>query len=317
MSINTCKNDQAQRYKPMLKQTYRTKLIRLLKEELSLQGKPRILDLLADEIEKLNEECYPKNDHMRLWQVRVLVPAVEDKPIFGQTMENTMLKAVTLTVGTKEDVKMLGNKSKHCEAQEERLARIAFEAKAQGGVLSQAMAALLLGVRQSRVAAYLKNYQDRTGKIIPLRGIVHDMGKTTTHKKWVVELYERGYTEVQITWITSHSLWSVGRYLKVYKQICELCFSLNETPTAQKVSRILGISAHVVGEYLHIMSGLGKINWAGGRDWASHAKQAKVKGSNVFRAPTKYEDLFCNEGKAPETIIFTDKYSRKNNFAHV
>jgi len=317
MSINTCKKNQAQHYKPVLKQTYRTKLIRLLKEELSLQGKPRILELLADEIEMLNEECYPKSNHMRLWQVRVLVPAVEDKPIFGQTMENTLLKTVTLTIGTESDVKLLGNKSKHCEAQEERLARIAFEAKAQGGVLSQAMAALLLGIRQSRVSAYVRNYQKRTGKIIPMRGIVHDMGKSSTHKKWVIELYERGYTEAQITWITSHSLWSVGRYLKVYKQICELCFSLKETPTAQKVSRILGMSAHVVGEYLHIMRDLGKTTWAGGRDWASRAKQDKIKSSSTFRLPTRYEDLFCSRGKAPETIIFIDEYTRRKKLVHV
>lgn len=315
MSINTCKNNQAQHYKPLLKQTYRTKLIRLLREELSLQGKPRILELLADEIEQLNEECYPRAKNMRLWQVRALVPAVEDKPIFGQTMEDTLLRAVTLTIGTEEDVEMLGNKTKHCKAQQERLARIAFEAKAQGGLLSQATAALLLGIRQSRVSAYVRDYQARTGKIVPLRGVVHDMGKATTHKRWVVELYERGYTEAQIVWITGHSLWSVGRYLKMYKRVFALCKSLKSKPTVQGVSRLLGVSHHQVGEYFRILRDLGKINWKGGKDWASKRKQGQIP--NVFRVPTKYESRFCEEGKIPDTVIYVDRRTQRKQLVKV
>lgn len=259
--INTCKNNNAQRYKPLEKQNYRTRLKNLLKEELNIYGKPKTLDLLTCEIEKITEECFPQKDYLRPWQVRVLVPRVEDKPRFGQSMEDTQITCVTLTLCTREDIQNYYQQKKTNIFLQERLARIAKEAREQGGLLSQNVVAILLGIKQTTISSLVKDYQERTGKIIPLRGLVHDLGRTTTHKKWIISLYERGYTEQEIAYITNHHLSSIGKYLGKYKQVKELIKAMKEEPTLEKVSRLLRMSIWLTREYLCLLKEFKQTTW--------------------------------------------------------
>ena len=259
--INTCKNNNAQHYKPPEKQNYRTRLKNLLKEELNIYGKPKTLDLLTQEIETLTEECFPSKDYLRPWQVRVLVPRVEDKPHFGQSMEDTQITCVTLTLCTKEDIQNYYQQKRTNIFLQERLARIAKEAKQQGGLLSQTVAAILLGIKQTTVSSLVKDYQERTGKIIPLRGLVHDLGRTTTHKRWIISLYERGYTEQEIAYITDHHLSSIGKYLGKYKQVKELIKAMKEEPTLERVSRLLRMSIWLTREYLCLLKEFKQTIW--------------------------------------------------------
>ena len=259
--INTCKNNNAQHYKPLEKQNYRTKLKNLLKEELNIYGKPKTLDLLTSEIEQLTQECFPSKDYLRPWQVRVLVPRVEDKPHFGQSMEDTQITCVTLNLCTKEDIDSYYQGGKRLIFLQNRLARMAKEAKEQGGLLSQAVAAILLGVRQETVSHLVEDYQKRTGKIIPLRGIVHDIGRSLSHKKWIVSLYEKGYTEQEISYLTDHHLSSISRYLRRYKQVKELIKEMKEEPTIERIARLLRISEYLAREYLHLLTELKQITW--------------------------------------------------------
>jgi hypothetical protein len=248
--INNCHNNIAQHYKPVKKQTYHTRLKQLLKEELNIYGKPKVLDLLAEEIENLNEENYPKNEYMRLGQIRVVVPSLRDKPSFGQKIEDTELITVTLDILTSEDIERYIKGEGHVKIQQERLARIANQAKLQGGLLSQPMAGLLLGIKQSCVSRYAIGYRKRTGKVIPLRGLVHDIGRSTTHKEWIINLYQRGYTEAEISWITGHAIQSIGKYLKRYKQIEVLIEEIGKVPAIDKASRLLNMSNWSAREYL-------------------------------------------------------------------
>ena len=49
----------------------------MLKQELGYQGKPKILELLTEEIEIITKECY-END-IGVGQIKVIVPRIEDK----------------------------------------------------------------------------------------------------------------------------------------------------------------------------------------------------------------------------------------------
>lgn len=249
--INTCKNDTKQRYIPNAKLTYHTRLKQMLKEELGYQGKPKVLDLLASEIEEITNECYSEAGKIGIGQVKVILPSIEDKPSWGQTIEDTKLVTVTLSLFSEEDRKGYLENEKSGIIQQRRLSRIAKEAIAQGGVLTSSVAGELLGLKQTTISKYTKEYYERTAEIIPLRGFIHDIGRTTTHKRWIIELYLNGYTTKEIQEKTKHKISSIDRYLKRYMSILSIVEEL-KTLEYLKISRILGISESSVKENLAI-----------------------------------------------------------------
>jgi len=246
--INTCKNDTKQHYIPVEKLTYATRLKQMLREELGFQGKPKVLDLLVSEIEAITNECYVDEQQVGLGQVRVMVPSVEDRPSWGQTIDETKLVTVTLTLFASEDTEGYKNNEKSAVILQRRLARVAREAVKQGGVLSHATAACLLGIKQQTVSKYTAAYYQCEGKIIPLRGYVHDIGRTTTHKRWIIEMYLNGYTEKEIQQKTDHRIQSIERYLRRYRSVEQAVEELH-TLDAHKISRLLGISESSAREY--------------------------------------------------------------------
>lgn len=249
--INTCKNDTRQHYIPVEKLTYATRLKQMLREELGFQGKPKVLDLLVSEIETITNECYVDEHQVGLGQIRVMVPSVEDRPSWGQTIDETKLVTVTLTLFTSEDTEGYKNNEKSAIILQRRLARMAAEAVKQGGVLSHSTVACILGVKQQTISKYAAAYYQREKRIIPLRGYVHDIGRTTTHKRWIIEMYLNGYTEKEIQQRTDHKIQSIERYLRRYRSVEQAIEELH-TLDANKISRLLGISVSSTKEYAAI-----------------------------------------------------------------
>jgi hypothetical protein len=281
--INTCKNDTRQHYIPVEKLTYATRLKQMLREELGFQGKPKVLDLLVSEIEAITNECYVDECQVGLGQIRVMVPSVEDRPSWGQTIDETKLVTVTLTLFASEDTEGYKNNEKSAMILQRRLARIASEAVKQGGVLSHATAACILGVKQTTISKYAAAYYQRENKIIPLRGYVHDIGRTTTHKRWIIELYLNGYTEKEIQQRTEHKIQSIERYLRCYKSVEQAIEELG-TMDANKISRLLGISVNSAKEYAAI--------------YAEYKSTSKIRRIEYFADINKQtEESVDKEGK--------------------
>lgn len=249
--ITTCKKNDGQKYVGMGKLTYKTKLKQLLKEELGYQGKPKILDLLACEIETITNECYVPEENVKLGQIRVLVPHIDDRPSWGQTIENTVLVPVTLTLIAEEDKEGYKSGEKSSLIIQRKLARIAKEAIQQNGVLTTPLSGELLGIKQTTVTKYIQEYFLREQKIIPLRGFIHDIGRTTTHKRWIIELYLKGYTENEIQKITDHKISSIDRYIKRYIAISSIVEELKTIDTL-KISKLLEITHSSTKEYTAI-----------------------------------------------------------------
>ena len=249
--INTCKNDTRQHYIPVEKLTYATRLKQMLREELGFQGKPKVLDLLVSEIEAITNECYVDEHQVGLGQIRMMVPSVEDRPSWGQKIDDTKLVTVTLTLFASEDTEGYKNNEKSAVILQRRLARVATEAVKQGGVLSHATAACILGVKQQTISKYVAGYYQSEKKIIPLRGYVHDIGRTTTHKRWIIEMYLNGYNEKEIQQRTEHKILSIERYVRRYTSVAQAIEEMN-TLDANKISRLLGISVSSAKEYAAI-----------------------------------------------------------------
>ena len=99
-----------------------------------------------------------------------------------------------------------------------RLIRITKEAIEQGALLSYEDIAFILTtsiITIKRDIAYLR----RNGKTIPSRGWRHDMGRGTTHKTQILDLYLSGYQFSEIEKRTHHSEGAVKRYIQDFSKI--------------------------------------------------------------------------------------------------
>ena len=86
--INTCKNNARQHYVPLAKLTYATRLKQMLKQELGFQGKPKVLDLLVNEIEMITRDCYVNKEQIGIGQIKKFLTGK------GNAKKNLMLMNV-------------------------------------------------------------------------------------------------------------------------------------------------------------------------------------------------------------------------------
>jgi hypothetical protein len=131
-----------------------------------------------------------------------------------------------------------------------RFARWCFAAYEQGGVLTELDLALLSGLSEHYISETLREYEMKTGKIVPTRGTVHDLGPAVTHKAEIVRRWLRHESPAQIARETQHSQASVDRYIADYQKVRLL---------AQKICRaeipaLTGLSASVVEQYITLLT---------------------------------------------------------------
>ena len=96
-----------------------------------------------------------------------------------------------------------------------------------------------------RDIAYLR----RNGKTIPSRGWRHDMGRGTTHKTQILDLYLAGYQFSEIEKRTHHSEGAVKRYIQDFSKIILLHlkdFSVDQIRISTSFSNRL------IGEYIKL-----------------------------------------------------------------
>ena len=92
-------------------------------------------------------------------------------------------------------------------------------------------------------------FMRRQGLTIPSRGWRHDMGRGTTHKTQILELYFSGFQFSEIEKKTHHSETAVKRYLQDFAKIILLHskeFSVDQIRIAT------GFSNRLIGEYIKI-----------------------------------------------------------------
>jgi len=131
-----------------------------------------------------------------------------------------------------------------------RLSRLCSEAYRQGAVLSHEDLSLLLGVELSTVRRLARACAD-DGEQPQTRGLVEDIGRTTSHKEQVLRLYFRGLLPARIAARTGHSLGSVERYLSDFARVAELTVRRG-LPLAATV-RITGMSPSLVRRYAELL----------------------------------------------------------------
>ncbi len=166
----------------------------------------------------------------------------------GRTMAHTKLVPVRLTVVAQEDIEAIKEGWGALARRDRRVRRLAHEAYAQGGVLSELDLSLVTGYTDGGVSAAVMRLRT-AGEVLPIRGYVADMGSWPTHKATIVGLYLEGLTTPEIASRTYHSKKSVDRYIEGFERVRLL--ATKHTP--EELPMLTGMSPTVVSQYLVIL----------------------------------------------------------------
>ncbi len=188
--------------------------------------------------------------HLSQGQLVWLAPPIDEFPKRGKTIPQTKMKPVILTFVSPEDIESIKDGFKSRELRLRRLERWTNEAYDQGALLTQLDLAILLNVCDSLVREYAAEYQSLTGKLLPTRGNVQDMGAGISHKTEIISLYLQGYLTPTIAVKTNHSKEAVERYIRDY-EVTKLLADKFDDP--EKISLISRLSKKVVSQYLDLI----------------------------------------------------------------
>ena len=99
--------------------------------------------------------------------------------------------------------------------------------------------------------------EKETGKLVPRRGNVHDIGPTLTHKRIIcIEHLKEGKTVEETARETNHSPEAVVRYTSDFRRI-HLC--LKEGFDLCKISKTTGLSHSLVEQYVDLIENNDKV----------------------------------------------------------
>lgn len=130
-----------------------------------------------------------------------------------------------------------------------RFARWCFEAYAQGGVLTLLDLSLMSGMSEHFVSEVIHEYEGETGKIVPTRGTVHDIGRSVTHKPEVIRRWLRNESPEKIAQAVSHSQDAVDRYIATFQKVRLLATKVPISDLPLLASMSIGL----INEYIALL----------------------------------------------------------------
>jgi len=244
MSVNK------QVYGRLQEKTLKNSLILHLMENYGYQSKPKVAEALIIDLLSIHAES--SKDALELKPGQMVWPAVlkTEKHGNGKTLAKTKSKQVILSVVADSDILDYRRGIKTSRILAKRIARIVNEAYHQGGVLSQADIALIFNLSQARISQLILKYQKEKEVMLPLRGVVHDIGRSITHKVKIINLYTQNYSTKDIARATSHAPSSVDRYIRDFQRVKILC---ERGMILSEIAYITSLSENLVTEYVKIV----------------------------------------------------------------
>jgi predicted transcriptional regulator len=223
-------------------------LLDLIQKDYQFIAGDKIQEMFADDVVDLVNRCYKDPWKMDVGQVMWYGVKADDKPNYGKNSKNTSLTPVILTLIAEEDLVMKNAGYSDKEIREKKIARLFKEAYEQNALLTHSDVAFLLHVSTGTVSKQVNEYMERTGEVLPTRGIVHDIGRALTHKRIIIRLYCQGYQTPEIARKTNHTEEACDRYIKAYKKVVKL----SRTMSVDEIAQTLEMSKHLVDEYVKI-----------------------------------------------------------------
>jgi Protein of unknown function (DUF1670) len=243
----------SQPYDASDRKTFKSSLCHLLHTEFPGIFGPTISHLFADKIDELYERFHPPHSRFTAGQVLWTGVAIDDPPSRNKRIEETRLVPVVLDLVAAEDIEKAKAKGNGVgrHACLTKIVRLFCQAYEQGAVLGHADVSLLLNMSISMISTYTLSHERETGKLIPRRGTIHDMGRSVSHKAIICykSLVERKPTS-QVAQETFHSPEDVERYVQCCRRI-QLCCDKGLSP--EEIAQATGHSLSLVQEYLDLI----------------------------------------------------------------
>jgi hypothetical protein len=238
------------KFGPIRDKTLRNVVAHRIAKEFPRIGGPRIRLLCADMILEVVLKHMRSHEHVAHGQVLWMAVSVNDPPRHHQRIIDTDLVPVLLDLCTADDVQQRIDRLPTPQRLLRKAIRLCEQAHQQGGLLSNCDLAELLNTDDSRVAQVLAEHERSTGKLVPRRATLHDVGTGLTHKRIICwKRYAEGKEPHLVARETYHSLEGVDRYLGQYDRVRH-CRLQGFAPA--QIAHTLACSLALVQEYLDI-----------------------------------------------------------------
>jgi len=233
-------------YGPLQRKSFRAALVRELREDIPTLG-DLTATAIAQKLEQLVEQYFPKTERLRMGQLLWLAVDEHESAGYGKSIENTKLKPVTLDLVDREDIEHFMKGVSQKEVRKKTVVRLFRQAKEQGGVLSGTDVASIIGHDICTVSQYVREYEKQSGKVVPRRGTVHDLGCAVSHKRQICyRVIFQGQSIEDTARETNHSPEAVTRYVSDYRRVLTC---LKAGMGVEQTAYAAGMSARLVKQY--------------------------------------------------------------------
>lgn len=216
----------------------------------SFIGSHKVIELIADDICQLRDEFYPTTGEEAYGNLTWVTTSSDNKkPKLGQRVEEYKNTRISLPLISEEDLQMLENLPS-AERDKAKIVRLINSAYEQGGLLTIEELALMVNRTPMSVSKRIKEYQEDHNVVLPIKGNKLDMGPGITHKKIILELYEKKIAPPDIARQVNHSQEAVDRYIKDYERVK---FLVRRGMSAAEISHLTGRGKQVIKQYLEIL----------------------------------------------------------------
>jgi hypothetical protein len=227
----------------------------MIKRELVLNygysDKLKIAEVLAQTVVTIFEDFAPEKERLKPFQLLWMGIDRYDPPGQGKRIENTAQRTVVLTLWDKSELEALASGVRPRDLLPGRVARVTKEALAQDALLIQTDLALIFGCSVATIRKAIDSWSKQAGEILPLRGVIHDIGMTFSHKRQIVSLHLEGYFTSEIGRKTAHDPVNVDRYIQDFERVLE--FARERSPI-ERIAFYTGLSHSLIKEYLEIIA---------------------------------------------------------------
>jgi len=238
------------RFGPLLDKTLENALAHRIGKEFPRLGGPRILALCAELVLEVVADHLRPREHLAHGQALWMGISVNDPPARNKRTADTDLVPLVLDLSLPDDVEARIERVRSPERLLAKALRLCHQAYEQGALLSNCDLAELLSTDDARLAHLLAEHERTTGRIVPRRATVHDVGTGLTHKRIIVrKRYLEGKAPDQIGRETWHTLEAVDRYLGMFERV-RCCRLQGLSP--EQTAYALGCSRGLVEQYLAI-----------------------------------------------------------------
>lgn len=273
-------------FSPAAEKNFRAALRRFILKEFPRLGGERVVGMFIDELLRLVESHHLTRDRVGVGQMLWYAVDAADPAYPHKRMAEAKMVPVLLSLVAPEDIaaRRRGEEGRRerCRRTAARLLREAWE---QGGVLSLADLALIMGLSAGYLSDLIGEWESLHQAVLPRRGTVHDLGPSLSHKALICrKAILEGKQTPEIAKETHHSEASVDRYLLDLERVAYAMRKHNMDKS--EISFTTQMSEGPVSQYMDLACELGLAQQEGcGKEVSSGSPLGTSTATGTIKQP--------------------------------